>query len=101
MRSFMLVRPSPRLFFPRHVANLFKYLSSAAVFNDSPLIPYGWLAGLRVVVQALVISLFMRKNGGSTATFLLFSALGGMWSCLLDLPGISVAIVSPGRIPVC
>jgi hypothetical protein len=78
-----------------------KYLSSSAVFDTSPLIPYGWVIGLRIVIWALVISLFVRKAEGSTAKFLLFSALGALWSSLLDVPGIALAIVSPGHIPVC
>jgi len=79
----------------------FKYLGSSTAFNKSPLIPYSWLVGLRIVIWALVISVFIGKHEGSTSKFLLFSALGGLWSCLLDVPGIALAIVSPGRIPVC
>jgi hypothetical protein len=78
-----------------------KYLSSSAVFDTSPLIPYGWLVGLRIVIWALVISLFASKLEGSTSRFLSLSALGALWSCVLDVPGIALAVVSPGHIPVC
>ena len=79
----------------------FKYLMSSPVFNDTPLIPYGWLVALRIVIWAVVISIFLDKPEGSTSKFLLFSTLGSFWSCLLDVPGILLAVVSPGRIPVC
>jgi hypothetical protein len=28
-------------------------------------------------------------------------ALGAVWSCLLDLPGVGLAFISPGWIPIC
>jgi len=78
-----------------------QYLGSSPVFNASPLIPYSWLMGLRIVLWAVVISLFASKLEGSTAKFLGLSALGALWSCLLDVPGIALAVVSPGHIPIC
>ena len=77
-----------------------KLLAGSKLFNDT-LIPYGWLIGLRIVVWAVVISIFVRAAEGSISKFLLFSGLGALWSSLLDVPGILLAIVSPGRIPVC
>jgi len=77
------------------------YLGSSTLFNRSPWISYVWLIGLRIVIWALVMSLFVRKAEGGTAKFLLFSALGALWSSLLDVPGIALAVVSPGHIPIC
>lgn len=78
-----------------------KFLGESTLFKDSVLIPYGWLIGLRIVVWAVVISIFVRAAEGSISKFLLFSGLGALWSSLLDVPGILLAIVTPGRIPIC
>jgi len=74
----------------------FKYLTSSPAFNETPLIPYGWLMARRIVIWALVISIFIGKAEGSTSKFLLLSTLGSLWSCLLDVPGILLAVISPG-----
>lgn len=78
-----------------------KFLGDSALFTGTPLIPYVWLAALRIVVWAVVISIFVSQGQGETAKFLLFSALGALWSCILDGIGIALALITPGRIPVC
>jgi len=78
-----------------------KYLGDSRLVNASPWITYAWLSALRIVIWAGVILLFTRKLEGSTAKFLGLSALGALWSGLLDVAGVGLALITPGQIPIC
>jgi hypothetical protein len=56
---------------------------------------------LRVLVWALVINHFVDEIDFFEPKLWGYSALGAVWSCLLDLPGYALAIISPGQIPIC
>jgi hypothetical protein len=56
---------------------------------------------LRVLIWALVIHHFVDEFDFSQSKLWGFSALGAVWSCLLDLVGLGLAIISPGQIPIC
>jgi hypothetical protein len=56
---------------------------------------------LRVLIWALVIHLFTKSLELPRSTFWKYSALGAVWSFVLDLPGIGLALIAPGRIPIC
>ena len=55
----------------------------------------------RILIWALVIFLFARKTSMSTGWLWAFAFLGAVWSCLLDIPGYGLAIISPGKIVIC
>ena len=77
-------------------------LRSWPFFPSSPYVSYGWLVALRIAVWATVIALFTSKVEAFRAgKFMGFAILGALWSSLLDVPGIALAIVAPGRIPIC
>ncbi|HMD38570.1 MAG TPA: hypothetical protein VKH15_04770 [Candidatus Acidoferrum sp.] len=62
---------------------------------------YAFIYALRVLVWVLVIYLFTRQIGLRKSKLWLYAALGAAWSCLLDLPGIGLAMISPGQVPFC
>jgi hypothetical protein len=75
---------------------------SSPANGDSSLLPlYPFLFALRVLIWALVIFLFARRSGLAESKFWAYASLGALWSCLLDLPGLGLALISPGRIAIC
>jgi hypothetical protein len=56
---------------------------------------------MRVLVWALVMHLFTKQIVLPKSKFWGYSALGALWSCLLDVPGIGMALITPGQIPFC
>jgi hypothetical protein len=56
---------------------------------------------LRIFIWALVIYLFTRRTEISVGRLWTLAFAGAVWSCLLDIPGIALAWVTPGRIPIC
>ena len=62
---------------------------------------YALLAGLRVLVWALVIYLVAREVGLSRGKLWAYASAGALWSCLLDVPGLALAWVAPGKIGFC
>ena len=79
----------------------FKYLTSSPAFNETPLIPYGWLMALRIVIWALVISIFIGKAEGSYFEILAVLNFGIYLVVPVGCSRILLAVISPGRIPVC
>lgn len=63
--------------------------------------PYPLLGMLRIFVWALVIYLYTRQTEISAGRLWTLALAGAVWSCLLDVPGVALAFVSPGRIPFC
>src|SRR5215470_15643120 len=62
---------------------------------------YGLVFAVRVLIWALIINHYVDQFDFQTSKLWGYSALGAVWSCLLDLPGIELAIISPGQIPIC
>jgi hypothetical protein len=62
---------------------------------------YAFIYVLRVLVWVLVIYLFTKQIGLLKSKLWTCAALGAVWSCLLDLPGFGLAIISPGQVPLC
>ena len=62
---------------------------------------YPLLVVMRFFVWMLVIFVFTRHLSLSTSRLSLYALCGAVWSCLLDLPGIALAFVSPGKISFC
>ncbi len=62
---------------------------------------YAFVYLLRILIWALVIYLFTKQIGLLKSKLWGYAALGAVWSCLLDLPGIGLAIITPGQIPFC
>jgi hypothetical protein len=62
---------------------------------------YAFLWPLRIFIWALVLYIFTRRIDLSASRFWGYAALGALWSCLLDWPGFELAMVAPGKIPVC
>jgi len=56
---------------------------------------------LRILIWALLLHLFTRRTDFSASRLWSYAALGAAWSCLLDWPGFKLAMVAPGKIPVC
>jgi hypothetical protein len=79
----------------------------AHVFPESNLngsivwLMYGFIYVLRVFVWVLVISLFTRQIELLKSRLWSYAAIGAVWSCILDVPGIALAIITPGQIPFC
>jgi hypothetical protein len=69
--------------------------------DSSLLVLYPFLFSLRVFIWALVIFIFSKRFEVTDSKFWLYACSGALWSCLLDLPGFWLAIISPGQIPVC
>jgi hypothetical protein len=62
---------------------------------------YPVLFVMRFLVWILVISIFGKAADLSKAKLSLYALGGAAWSGLLDLPGLALAFVSPGKIPFC
>jgi hypothetical protein len=62
---------------------------------------YAFLYALRVLVWALVLYLLTKQIGFRKSKLWTYAALGAVWSCLLDLPGLGLAVISPGQVPFC
>jgi hypothetical protein len=62
---------------------------------------YALMYVLRILIWALVIHLFTKEMDLSKSKLWSYAALGAVWSCLLDLPGVGLAVVAPGKIPIC
>jgi hypothetical protein len=74
----------------------------AGVRGDVPTyFAYAFLWPLRIFIWALVLYIFTRRIDLSASRFWGYAALGALWSCLLDWPGFELAMVAPGKIPVC
>jgi|SRR5271165_5621712 len=62
---------------------------------------FGFVYVLRVLIWALVLRIFSKGFELLRSTFWKYSALGAVWSFVLDLPGIGLALIAPGQIPIC
>jgi|HubBroStandDraft_5_1064220.scaffolds.fasta_scaffold540287_2 hypothetical protein len=62
---------------------------------------FGFVYVLRVLIWALVLRIFTKGFELPRSTFWKYSALGAVWSFVLDLPGIGLALIAPGQIPIC
>jgi hypothetical protein len=62
---------------------------------------YAFIYALRLLIWAMVIYLFTRQLNMLKSKLWSYAALGAVWSCLLDLPGFGLAIISPGQVPFC
>jgi len=62
---------------------------------------YAFIYVLRILIWALVIHLFTKGFGLARPKLWTYAAAGGVWSCLLDLPGIALAVITPGQVPFC
>jgi hypothetical protein len=62
---------------------------------------YPFLYGLRVLIWAWVIDLFVKNLSVPKSELGTYAAAAALWSCLLDLPAYGLAIISPGQIPIC
>ena len=62
---------------------------------------YGFIYVLRVFVWVLVISLFTKQIELLKSRIWSYAAIGAVWSCILDVPCIALAIITPGQIPFC
>jgi len=70
--------------------------------HDSALLGlYPWLFALRVTIWALVIFIFTRQFRLPGSKFWSYACAGAVWSCLLDFPGVELALISPGQTPIC
>jgi len=56
---------------------------------------------LRILIWAIVLHMFTKQADLSASKLWGYAALGATWSCLLDWPGYKLAMVAPGKIPVC
>jgi hypothetical protein len=79
---------------------IFEHFSPARP-DSSMLALYPWLFALRVLIWALVIFIFTKQSRLPESKLWGYACGGALWSCLLDLPGIGLAIISPGQIPIC
>lgn len=91
---------------PLTIAVLFAFekLLPQSQLSNSPLpmvALYAFLFTVRIFVWALVIYIFSRRLGLARSRFWKYAAIGAAWSCLLDLPGFGLALISPGQIPIC
>jgi hypothetical protein len=62
---------------------------------------YPFLFLLRTLIWALVIFIFTKGFILAESKLWAYACAGAFWSCLLDLPGFWLAIISPGQIPIC
>ena len=68
---------------------------------DSYWVTYGGLAVLRFLIWLFVILWAAKDSSMPLGRKLTYSFVGMLWSCLLDLPGWGLAVISPGKIPIC
>jgi len=69
--------------------------------DATPYFAYLALAGVRVLVWALVLYIVLRGLSLKRSKLWLYSLCGAAWSCLLDVPGVALAWVAPGKVPFC
>jgi hypothetical protein len=62
---------------------------------------FAFLYILRLFIWALVVRLFTKQIALPRPKFWGYSALGALWSCLLDVPGLALAFITPGQVPIC
>jgi len=62
---------------------------------------YLMLFGVRVLIWALVIWIFLRKTGELRRNLWVGAGAGAVWSSVLDLPAVFLLAIAPGRIPIC
>ena len=62
---------------------------------------YAILCCVRILIWALVLFFFSKRADLSVLRLWLLALVGAIWSSLLDWPGYKLAIISPGRIPIC
>jgi len=62
---------------------------------------YAFVYALRVLVWTFVIYLFTKQIELPKSKLCSYAAIGAVWSCILDVPGIALAIITPGQIPFC
>jgi hypothetical protein len=76
-------------------------LPNMAKSDASLYLLYVFLGVMRVLVWALVIFIFTKRTDLSKSQLWTYAFVGAVWSCLLDWPGFKLAMIAPGRIPVC
>jgi hypothetical protein len=72
--------------------------------SSSDVSAYGAYVSLllvRVFVWAFIIFIFTKRSVTARSTIWTYAFSGAVWSCLLDLPGFGLAMISPGKIVVC
>jgi hypothetical protein len=62
---------------------------------------YAILFCVRILIWSLVLFFFSKRAELSVLRLWLLALVGAIWSSLLDWPGYKLAIISPGRIPIC
>jgi hypothetical protein len=62
---------------------------------------YVFLFLVRVLVWAFVVFVFTIRSEITRSRLWMYASVGALWSCLLDWPGFKLAMVAPGRIPIC
>jgi hypothetical protein len=75
---------------------LFRPGSDAPIYGS-----YVFLFLVRVLVWALIILIFTDRSVIPRPTRWTYAVVGAVWSCLLDLPGFWLAVISPGTVAVC
>jgi hypothetical protein len=81
------------------------YANEKLILNSNSATPtvllYAYLFAVRLLVWALVIFLFTKDLSIPRSQLWRYAGVGAVWSCLLDLPGYGLALVSPGQITIC
>ncbi len=81
------------------------YANEKLILNSNSATPtvllYAYLFAVRLLVWALVIFLFTKDLSIPRSQLWRYAGVGAVWSCLLDLPGYELALVSPGQITIC
>jgi hypothetical protein len=62
---------------------------------------YSILFLVRILIWGLVLFFFSKRVDLPASRLWLLALVGAIWSSLLDWPGYKLAIISPGRIPIC
>jgi hypothetical protein len=62
---------------------------------------YGLLVIACIFIWAVVLFFSLEKHRSKDPSFGCIRRLGAIWSSLLDLPGVALAMVAPGKIPFC
>ena len=62
---------------------------------------YAFVFVLRVLIWTLVIHLSTESFDLPRSTFWKYAAFGAVWSCLLDVLAIGLALIAPGQIAIC
>jgi hypothetical protein len=81
------------------------FLMGFAVPESSSGVPtygaYAFLVLARVLVWAFIIFVFTKRSQTAQSAIWTYALAGAAWSCLLDVPGFGLAMISPGKIVVC